>query len=153
MKINIEWVIDVLMLEDVLNVVGLKMCGHLEWVEHGHCVNSCGISHIDGVEGVLIEVHFGGVLLQQPHQFENLTTTGAPLKRSLLQHKHHKFVLFVIVFVLETSAAYVSEGSISGENDYWIVHCSELDGRKIFQVLEHLKVEGMLSVVGVPVPC
>lgn len=150
MKIDIDGIVDVGMLKDIFNVVGVPVGVHFEWVELRHGVDSGTVPDIDGVEGVLVEVHFGGVLLQQSDQFENLTATGAPLERAFLQHKEHEFVLLVVVLVLETSAANVPEGSISCENDNWVVDCSELDSREVLEVLEHLQIEGVLTVVGMP---
>lgn len=57
---------------------------------------------------------------------------------------------FVVVFVLRTRAAYVSEGSVGGEDYDWIVDGTEILWLGIFQIVVGLQVKGIVSNVGLP---
>jgi hypothetical protein len=47
-------------------------------------------------------------------------------------------MLFIIIFILETSTSYITEGSISSENDSRVIDSSEVDCLDVIKVIVDL---------------
>jgi hypothetical protein len=84
----------------------------------GEIGGSIVFTHV--LEPKLIEVrhvviHLTGEFISESHEFENLSADNTSLKWALSEHQPHKFVRFIIVFVLRSCASNISEWSVSSK--------------------------------------
>ena len=95
-------------------------------------------SWINWVEGSIPVIHFFILFMSESDEFENLPTNRASLKGSFSKHEHHKLVLFVIVLILETSAANIAEWCVSSENDGRVIDRTKVDCLDVIEVIVDL---------------
>lgn len=107
-------------------------------------------SWINRMEGSLPVIHFFILLMSESNKFKDLSTDRTSLEWSFSKHKHHKLMLFIIIFILETSTSYITEGSISSENDSRVIDSSEVDCLDVIKVIVDLQVVRIVGVKSLP---